>query len=90
MKVVPFEERAVVELEEQEMKEVGGIIIPDTVKEKPQYGKIYAVGNGPEISKMLQVGDKVLFKKYAGTEFELDGRKIIILSKEDILAKLTE
>ncbi|MBU1220179.1 co-chaperone GroES [Myxococcota bacterium] len=90
MKVVPFEERAVVELEEQEMKEVGGIIIPDSVKEKPQYGKIYAVGNGPEISKMLQVGDKVLFKKYAGTEFELDGRKIIILAKEDILAKLTE
>ncbi|MBN2723194.1 MAG: co-chaperone GroES [Deltaproteobacteria bacterium] len=90
MKVVPFDERVVVEHEEQDIKEVGGIIIPESVKEKPQYGKICAVGTGELISAMVKVGDKILYNKYAGSEFELDGKKILIISKDDILAKISE
>ncbi|MDD2597157.1 MAG: co-chaperone GroES, partial [Candidatus Cloacimonetes bacterium] len=67
-------------------KTIGGIIIPDTAKEKPQIAEIVAVGTDEDLQKIVKVGDKVLYGKYAGTEIELDGIKYLILSKSDILA----
>jgi len=67
-------------------KTVGGIIIPDTAKEKPQIAEVIAVGNDEDLQKIVKVGDKVLFGKYAGTEIELEGEKLLILSKSDLLA----
>ncbi|HNX00501.1 MAG TPA: co-chaperone GroES [Candidatus Cloacimonadota bacterium] len=67
-------------------KQIGGIYIPDTAKEKPQIAEVIAVGNNEELQKIIKVGDKVLFGKYAGTEVELDGNKYIILSQSDVLA----
>ncbi|HCX60268.1 MAG TPA: co-chaperone GroES, partial [Candidatus Cloacimonas sp.] len=62
------------------------IIIPDTAKEKPQIAEIIAVGTDEDLQKIVKVGEKVLYGKYAGTEIELDGEKYLILSKSDILA----
>jgi chaperonin GroES len=67
-------------------KTVGGIIIPDTAKEKPQIAEVIAVGNDEDLQKIVKVGDKVLFGKYAGTEIELEGEKLLILAKSDLLA----
>jgi len=67
-------------------KTIGGIIIPDTAKEKPQIAEVIAVGNDEDLQKIVKVGDKVLFGKYAGTEIELEGEKLLILSKSDLLA----
>jgi chaperonin GroES len=87
MKLRPIEDRVVVKLAgAAEEKKVGGIIIPDTAKEKPQMAEIIAVGTDEELQKAVKVGDKVLYGKYAGTEIELDGEKYLILSKSDILA----
>jgi chaperonin GroES len=87
MKLKPIEDHVVVQLSgETEEKKVGGIIIPDTAKEKPQMAKVVAVGTDEDLKKIVKVGDQVLFGKYAGTEIELDGVKYLILSKSDILA----
>ncbi|MBM4400012.1 MAG: co-chaperone GroES [Candidatus Cloacimonetes bacterium] len=87
MKLRPIEDHVVVKLSsEAEEKKIGGIIIPDTAKEKPQMAEIIAVGTDEDLKKAVKVGDKVLFGKYAGTEIELDGVKYLILSKSDILA----
>ena len=87
MKLKPIEDHVVVKLGgATEEKKVGGIIIPDTAKEKPQMAKIIAVGTDEELLKAVKVGDTVLYGKYAGTEVELDGEKYLILSKSDILA----
>jgi len=87
MKLRPIEDHVVVKLSsEAEEKKIGGIIIPDTAKEKPQIAEIIAVGTDEDLKKAVKVGDKVLFGKYAGTEIELDGVKYLILSKSDILA----
>ena len=68
-------------------EKVGGIIIPDTAKEKPQRGKVVAVGNGTKDEEMiLKVGDEVLYGKYAGTELENDGEKYLIMRQSDVLA----
>jgi chaperonin GroES len=86
MNIQPLDERVLVEPIEVEEK-VGTIIIPDTAKEKPSMGKVVAVGTDEEIQKLLKVGDKVLFGKYAGEEIKIEGKKHLIISRSDILAK---
>jgi len=87
----PLQDRVIVRrTEEKEERSAGGIIIPDTAKEKPQEGKVVAVGPGRrEDGKVLKVdvrvGDRVLFGKYSGTEIKLDGEEHLILREEDIL-----
>jgi chaperonin GroES len=84
----------IVEPIEQEDMTAGGIILPETAKEKPQEGKILAAGpgdrdeDGERIPMEVQVGDKVLYAKYSGTEVKMDGKKLLILRESDILAVL--
>ncbi|HOC94800.1 MAG TPA: co-chaperone GroES [Candidatus Cloacimonadota bacterium] len=86
MKLKPIEDHVVVKTETVQEKKVGGIIIPDTAKEKPQMAEVIAVGTDEDLQKIVKVGDMVLYGKYAGTEIELEGEKLLILSKSDILA----
>jgi len=87
MKLRPIEDHVVVKLNNaSEEKMIGGIIIPDTAKEKPQMAEVIAVGTDEDLQKIVKVGDKVLYGKYAGTEIEVEGEKLLILSKSDILA----
>lgn len=87
MKLRPIEDRVVVKIETATTeKTIGGIIIPDTAKEKPQIAEVIAVGTDEDLVNCIKVGDKVLYGKYSGTEVELDGEKLLILSKSDILA----
>ena len=91
MKLRPIEDHVVVKIATAaEEKTIGGIIIPDTAKEKPQIAEIVAVGTDEELQKIVKVGDKVLYGKYAGTEVELEGIKYLILSLSDILAIVEE
>ena len=94
MKIQPLADRVVVQpLEETEQKK-GSIIIPDTAKEKPQQGKIVAVGPGKltdegKLVKMeVKKGDKILYGKYSGTEVTIDGEEYLIMRESDILAKI--
>ena len=94
MKIRPLHDRLLVErLEEQEVKK-GGIIIPDTAKEKPQEAKVIAVGNGKvtnegkKIPLDVKAGDKILFGKYSGSEVKIDDKEYLILREEDVLAIL--
>ncbi|MCM8772269.1 MAG: co-chaperone GroES [Candidatus Omnitrophica bacterium] len=95
-KIRPLGDRVVVEPLEAEEKTKGGIILPDTAKEKPQEGKVVAVGKGKlnekgELIPMeVKVGDKVLYGKYAGTEVNIDDKQYIILREDDILAIVEE
>ncbi len=84
----PIKDRVVLEMiEEIENKTKGGIILPETSsKEKPQLGKVVAVGNDAELKKEVKVGDKVIYAKYSGTEITLDEKKYLILKFEDVLA----
>ena len=90
-RVRPLHDRVIVRrIEEQEERSAGGIIIPDTAKEKPQEGKVVAVGRGKKedgkvIAMDVKSGDRVLFGKYAGSEIKLDGEEHLILREEDIL-----
>jgi chaperonin GroES len=92
MSVRPLHDRVIVKRVEEEEKTKGGIIIPDSAKEKPQEGKIIAVGNGKilddgtRVQLEVKVGDLVLFSKYAGTEIKLEGEEHLILREDDILA----
>lgn len=91
MKLRPIEDHVVAKVATStEEKTYGGLIIPDTAKEKPQIAEIIAVGNDEDLQKIVKVGDKVLYGKYAGTEIELDGDKYLILAKSDILAVVEE
>lgn len=91
-KIRPLHDRVIVKrLEEAEVRSAGGIIIPDTAKEKPQEGKVVAVGSGKrEDGKVIpldvKTGDRILFGKYSGSEIKLDGEEHLILREEDILA----
>jgi chaperonin GroES len=91
MKIRPLQDRVIVERIEGEEKTKGGIIIPDTAKEKPQEGKVVAVGKGKvtEEGKVLplsvKAGDKILFGKYSGTEVKLNGNEYLIMREDDIL-----
>jgi len=87
MKVQPLDERVLVEPAEQEEK-VGSIIIPDTAKEKPSMGKVIAVGTDEELQKLIKVGDNVIFGKFAGEEIKIEGKKHLIISRSDILARV--
>ena len=88
MKVQPLDERVLVKPIEHEEK-VGSIIIPDTAKEKPMTGEIVAVGTDDELKKLVKVGDKVIFGKYAGEEIKIAGEKHLLVSRADILAKFS-
>ncbi len=91
MKVKPLRDRVIVRRLAEEEKTKGGIIIPDTAKEKPVEGEVLAVGNGKilEDGKVVplevKTGDKILFGKYAGTELKVDGEELLIMREEDIL-----
>ncbi|AGK04319.1 co-chaperone GroES [Meiothermus taiwanensis] len=90
----PLGDRVVVKRIEEEAKTKGGIVLPDTAKEKPQRGKVIAVGsgrvldNGTKVPLEVKEGDTVVFAKYGGTEIEIDGEEYIILSERDLLAVL--
>jgi len=92
MKIRPLNDRVLVIREEEEQKTVGGIIIPDTAKEKPQRGKIVAAGpgkmgeDGKRIPLEIREGDRILFSKYAGTEIKLDGVEHLFMREDDILS----
>ncbi|NVO20414.1 MAG: co-chaperone GroES [Bacteroidetes bacterium] len=85
--VKPLADRVLVEPAAAEQKTAGGIIIPDTAKEKPQKGFVVAVGNGKKDEPMtVKVGDQVLYGKYAGTEINVEGKDYLIMKETDILA----
>ena len=94
MKIRPLHDRILVKRIEEEEKTSGGIIIPDSAKEKPQEGKVVAVGNGKigEDGKVapldVKKGDKILFSKYSGSEVSLDGEEHLIMREDDVLAVL--
>jgi len=91
MKIRPLQDRVIVKRLEEEEKTKGGIIIPDTAKEKPQEGKVIAVGKGKvtEDGKLIpldvKAGDRILFGKYSGTEVKVEGEEHLIMREEDIL-----
>ncbi|MCX8021994.1 MAG: co-chaperone GroES [Syntrophorhabdaceae bacterium] len=91
MKVKPLQDRILVKRIEEEEKTKGGIIIPDSAKEKPQEGKVVAVGdgklldNGTKVPLTVKVGDKILFGKYSGTEIKIEGEEHLILREDDVL-----
>src|SRR6266849_5068433 len=96
MKVRPLHDRMVVRRIEEKETAKGGIIIPDTAKEKPQEGEVLAVGNGKilengtKIALDVKVGDKILFGKYTGTEIKIDGEDVLILREDEVLAVLAQ
>lgn len=91
MKLRPLQDRILVQRMEEETKTKGGIIIPDTAKEKPAEGKVIAVGNGKISDKgermalEVKVGDRILFGKYAGTEVKIEGEEYLIMREDDVL-----
>lgn len=86
MNIKPLSDRVLV-LPAQAEEKVGGIIIPDTAKEKPQHGTIVAAGNGTKDEEMiLKEGDEILYGKYSGTELEVEGTKYLIMRQSDVLA----
>ena len=95
-KIKPLADRLVVKPLEQEEVTAGGIVLPETAKEKPQKGEVLAVGpggrddDGKHIAMEVSVKDTVLFAKYAGTEIKMDGEKVLILRESDILAILED
>ena len=96
IKLKPLDERVVVEPVEAEEKTAGGIVLPDTAKEKPQRGTVLAVGPGKLLDSgqrselSVAVGDEVIYGKYAGTDIEIEGREVKILRETDILAKVVK
>lgn len=87
MTIRPLSDRILIEPAEAEVKTAGGIIIPDSAKEKPLKGKVVATGNGTKDEEMVvKVGDTVLYGKYAGTEIEVEGAKYLMMRQSDILA----
>ena len=94
MKIRPLHDRILVKREEEKEVKKGGIIIPDTAKEKPQEGKVIAAGNGKvgedgkKIPLDVKAGDKILFGKYSGSEVKIDDKEYLIMREEDVLAIL--
>ncbi|MBK5095906.1 MAG: co-chaperone GroES [Deltaproteobacteria bacterium] len=92
MKVRPLQDRILIKRVEEEGKSKGGIIIPDTAKEKPQEGQVVAVGpgkvtdTGTRVAPEVKAGDRILFGKYSGTEIKIEGEEHLILREEDVLA----
>jgi chaperonin GroES len=96
MKITPLHDRVVIKRLEEQEKTKGGIIIPDAAKEKPQEGRVVAVGSGKITEKgqrvppEVKVGDKILFGKYSGTDIKIDGEEHLMLREEDILAVIED
>ena len=95
MTIKPLFDKVVVKSIEAEEKTASGILLPGTAQEKPQMAEVVAVGpggliDGKEVTMQVNVGDKVLYSKYAGSEFKLDGTEVIILRQSDILAIVNE
>ena len=96
MKIRPLQDRLIVKRIAEEEKTKGGIIIPDTAKEKPQEGRVIAVGKGKinEDGKVtpldVKAGDRVLFGKYSGTEIKIDGEELLIMREEEVLGILSK
>ncbi|MCL4256504.1 MAG: co-chaperone GroES [Anaerolineae bacterium] len=96
MNIRPLGDRILVEPVEKEETIAGGLLLPETAKEKPQQGNVLAAGegrrddDGKRIPMDVKVGDKVLFAKYAGTEIKVDGKKLLIMKETDILGIITE
>jgi chaperonin GroES len=94
MKVRPLHDRLLVRRIEEKETAKGGIIIPDTAKEKPQEGEVLAVGNGrilengTKVALEVKVGNKILFGKYTGTDVKIDGEEVLILREDEVLAVL--
>ena len=94
MKIRPLQDRILVKRSDEEEKTAGGIIIPDTAKEKPQEARVVAVGNGKVLDNgdvqplETKKGDRILFSKYAGTEVNLDGEEHLIIREDDVLGIL--
>lgn len=94
MKIRPLHDRVIVRRLEEERKTAGGIVIPDTAKEKPIQGEVVAVGKGKllengELRPLdVKVGDKVLYGKYSGTEVKVDGQELLVMREDDIMAVL--
>ena len=94
MKLRPLQDRVIVKRVPEEEKTKGGIIIPDTAKEKPQEGQVLAVGNGrilengTKVALDVKVGDKILFGKYSGSDIKIDGEEFLILREDEVLAVL--
>ena len=92
MKVVPLNDKILVERLEAEEKTTGGILLPDTAKEKPRQGKVLSLGegklldNGKRAAFQVKEGDRVLFSSYAGNEVNIDGEELLVMSEDDILA----
>jgi chaperonin GroES len=92
MKIVPLNEKIVVERLEADERTAGGIILPDTAKEKPKQGKIISVGDGKLLDDgkraafQVKVGDRVLFSSYSGNEVTVDGKEYLIMTEDDVLA----
>ncbi|HIC90932.1 MAG TPA: co-chaperone GroES [Syntrophaceae bacterium] len=96
MKIRPLQDRVIVKRLEEEEKTKGGIIIPDTAKEKPMEGEVIAVGpgkvleSGTKVSMNVKKGDRILFGKYAGTEIKIEGEEHLIMREDDILGIIEE
>jgi len=88
MKIQPLDDRILVKPIEEPEKKVGGIIIPDTAKEKPQQGEVIAVGTDDDLKEKVKEHDIVLFAKYGGNEVKIDGTTYVILQRSDVLAIL--
>jgi chaperonin GroES len=92
----PLGDRVVVEHVEQSEKTAGGVFLPDTAKEKPQEGRVLAVGtgrtldNGTKLPMDVKPGDKIIYSKYSGSEIKLEGKEYLIISEKDVLAVITD
>ncbi|MCP5418072.1 MAG: co-chaperone GroES [Chromatiaceae bacterium] len=92
MEIRPLHDRVVIRRREEEVKSAGGILIPDTAKEKPIQGEVIAVGKGRVLNNGqtrpldLKVGDRVLFGKYSGNEVKVDGKELVVMREEEIMA----
>jgi chaperonin GroES len=86
MKIIPMDDRVLVEILDEEEKTASGLIIPDTAKEKPRTGKVVAVGTDEMLQEVLKEGDTILFAKFGGEEVQFEGKDYLILQRNDILA----
>jgi chaperonin GroES len=92
----PLGDRLVVEHVEQAEKSAGGVFLPDTAKEKPQEGKVMAIGtgrtldNGTKLPMDVKVGDRIIYSKYSGSEVKIDGKELLIISEKDVLAVVAD
>ena len=91
MKIKPLFDRIVIKKVEEKTAAFGGIVLPDSAKEKPQMAEVIAVGpggmvDGKEIAMQVKVGDKILYSKYAGNDFKIDGEELTVLRQSDVLA----